>query len=132
MSIEAEKKLTDNQVKTIETLSQEAADLQEKFEVLKKEYEMKKSELKTFVESAHITAIDIEGVQVTASYRNTFKSYDDEAAVIDLIPKKLRAKCKSLDRKKINDLIKAGELTNAIKDHEVSTQSVSITIKRVE
>lgn len=96
-----------------------------------KAFKMAKSELETLCEEHGIKELATENTSVTIKKTRRFREYRDADTVFDLIPEEVRGDTVSLDRKKINDLIKLGVLPNAIKDEEMYTESITTTFKKV-
>lgn len=97
-----------------------------------KAFKMAKSELETLCDEQKINEITTSTTSVTIKKTRRFREYRDVDAVRELIPENMRDHTMSLDRKKINELISAGVLPNAIKDEEAYTESVTTTFKKVQ
>jgi hypothetical protein len=96
-----------------------------------KAFKMAKSELETLCDEEDIKEVKTSHASVTIKKSRRFSQYRDTGTVLELIPENVRSDTLSLDRKKINELIDAGVLPNAIKDEEMYTETVTTTFKKV-
>lgn len=97
-----------------------------------KAFKMAKSELETLCDEEGVKEVKTNHASVTIKKSRRFSQYRDTSTVLELIPENVRSDTLSLDRKKINELIDAGVLPNAIKDEEMYTETVTTTFKKVK
>jgi hypothetical protein len=117
---------------TIIDLVDKCARLKATMDAATKAFKMAKSELETLCDEHNIREVTANQASVTIKKTRRFREYRDVDAVRALIPEEIRDHTMSLDRKKINELISAGVLPNAIKDEEAYTESVTTTFKKVQ
>lgn len=97
-----------------------------------KAFKMAKSELETLCDEKGLREVVTDHASATIKKSRRFREYRDVATVFDYIPPEMRPlDTMSLDRKKINELISAGVLPNAIKDEELYSETVTTTFKKV-
>jgi len=85
-------------------------------------YKTVKVELEELCKEYGITSFHTEDADMKITESRRFKGYGDDKVVLGMIPLQHRGECTSLDRKKIDGLIKKGVLSNAIKDEEKYTR----------
>jgi hypothetical protein len=96
-----------------------------------KAFKMAKSELETLCDERKLKEIVTTNTSVKITKSRRFREYRNVDAVLELIPEEVREDTMSLDRKKINELIKLGVLPNAIKDEELYSETMTTTFKRL-
>ena len=113
-------------------LADECAELKDSKDELDKQYKKVKSEIEDFCKEKLITSFETESTSVKITESRRFKTYSDDETVLRLIPIQHHKECTSLNKKKIDGLIKKGVLPNSIKDEEKFTRITTTKFTKVE
>jgi hypothetical protein len=120
-------------IETIKNLADTCAELKTLADIADKKYKMAKSELEMLCEEHKLDDITTDKNTVHISHRQKFSKYSDDYKVLEAVPKTTAVlDFMSLDRKKINELIKEGVLPEDIKKFEKFTEYNAVTIKPLE
>ena len=97
------------------------------------QYKVAKKELEEFCKDKAVTSFTSDnGVEMKITESRRFKAYSDDETVLRLIPIQHLKECTSLNKKKIDGLIKKGVLPNSIKDEEKFTRITTTKFTKVE
>ena len=120
-------------METIKNLADVCAGLKANADDAKKKYDMAKSELEMLCEEYGMDDITTGTHTVNISHRKKFSRYKNVKKVLWMIPISMdKEKYMSLDRKKINGLIKEGVLPKDIQKLERYSEYNAVTIKPLE
>ena len=96
------------------------------------QYKMAKSTLETLCAEHLVSEFSTDTVQMKITESRRFKAYSDDKIVLSMIPLQHRVDCTSLNKKKIDALVKKGVLPNSIKDEEKFTRITTTKFTKVE
>lgn len=125
-------KLSNTQTVLLEELVNECAELKQKKDAADVQYKRCKNELETLCAEHIITSVVTTDFEMKITKSRRFKAYSDDKLVLGMIPLQHRADCTSLNKKKIDGLIKKGVLSNSIKDEERFTRITTTKFTVVE
>ena len=118
--------------RNIDTLVDKCAELKDLKDTFDKDYKRAKSELETLCKEHMVTQFSTGMVEMKITESRRFKAYSDDKIVLSMIPLQHRDDCTSLNKKKIDGLIKKGVLPNSIKDEEKFTRITTTKFTKVE
>ena len=113
-------------------LADKCAELKEMKDQLDKQYKSVKKNLVDECKNNCIMEFNTDLIHVKISESRRFKGYDDNKLVLQMIPLQHRDECVSLDRKKIDSLIKKGVLPHSIKDEEDYTRVTTVKFTELD
>jgi hypothetical protein len=125
-------KVTTNVTRDIVALIDRCAYFKEAKDGAEKEYKKSKTRLESMCAEHMITEFSTDNIEMKITESRRFKAYSDDKIVLDMIPLQHRADCTSLNKKKIDGLIKKGILSNSIKDEEKFTRITTTKFTAVE
>ncbi len=95
-------------------------------------YKRAKSELETLCAEHMLNYYKTSDTEMKIFESRRFKTYSDDKVVLGMIPLQHRDECTSLNKKKIDALIKKGVLSNSIKDEEKYTRITTVKFTAVK
>ena len=116
----------------IMALADECARLKALKDEADKSYKVGKQQLEAFCKQNMITEFSTKKTDVKITESRRFREYSDDETVLRLIPIQHHKECTSLNKKKIDGLIKKGVLPNSIKDEEKFTRITTTKFTKVE
>jgi len=108
------------------------AHLKQQKDEFDKEYKRVKSELETICNEHLLNYYMTADNEMKISESRRFKAYSDDTLVMSMIPLQHRSDCVSLNKKKIDGLIKKGVLSNSIKDEEKFTRITTVKFTEIK
>ena len=124
-------KLTIDAKREIFARVRKCAELKEVKDIADSEYKTMKTLLEELCKEHEITEFNTGAVEMKIIESRRFKAYSDDKVVLGMIPLQHRVDCTSLNKKKIDGLIKKGVLPNSIKDEEKFTRITTTKFTKV-